>query len=188
MGTPIDQIEYGDDCSICPSLFPPGQTPKLMYLIFHGVEKCNGSLHDPPNDIPFVLEQSPVNPCFWYNPSHPSIYIIVEFHDWYTLVEANFLDPPDEFFNALELSGPCIKDHIANGTDCEHWGYVNGEARVYWEPDSIPFEIAVTQGWTNQSDVLSDRVDCGIDHQIIKLTRRIDKTNVLFLVDCEEFI
>ncbi len=187
MGTPIDEIEYGNDCLICTGLFPAGKTPKYIYIVFEGIEKCEGAFHDPPNGQKFVLEQHPLDHCTWYNSSHPSIYIIVSFTELWTLVEANFLDPPDEFFNSLETASPCVKESISNATDCEGWSYFNGTAKLFWEADGIPYQIAVTMGFTNQSEVLSDRLECGIDHEVIKLCRRCDKTNCLFLVDLEDF-
>jgi hypothetical protein len=187
MGTPVEPIEYRDDCLICPILFPPGKTPKTIHIVFHGIEKCPGTTREPPNDKVFHLGPDPVDNCSWYNPSHPDISIVFTFHYGFTLVTGCFRDTSDSFFNSLEVTPSCVTDGIVNAQDCVSWHYFGGTARVFWEPDSIPFIIASDYGFSNNPDVLFDRLTCGIDHQIIKLARRCDKTNCLFYIDNEEF-
>jgi hypothetical protein len=187
MGTPIDKIEYRDDCLVCPNLFPPGKTPKFIKIVFTGIQKCPGTTKEAPNNRVFILEPNPLDNCSWYNPSHPDYYITVTFSPDMTLVTGTDLEGPTDFFAVLSFNPICITDEISNETTCDFWEYFGGKARLFWEPDSIPFEIGVTMGFTNTDNVLSDRRSCGIDHEIIKLARRSDKTNCLFYIDKEEF-
>lgn len=182
MGTPIEEIEYRDDCLRCPAIFPPGRTPKIMHIVFENVQKCPGTTKEPPNNQVFHLEPDPADNCSWHNPSHPSIYIYLTFWYYWTFVMGKFLEPVDEFFNTFETNPACILSGIANGLTCEYWHYFGGLARVFWEPDALPHQLAVDYALCQMPGGVSDRVPAADGGQCIKLANPIDKTNILVKV------
>jgi len=75
MGTPWDPddppYEFSEnDCPTCtPDLWPEGETAKYVVATFNGIDKCAHAscvaAPEPPNGIPFILEQDPVAFCVW---------------------------------------------------------------------------------------------------------------------------
>lgn len=71
MGTRMTnpEVESGNDCGYCsyePNLvWPPGYTPKTVYVTFHGLNHCPGYSMLLPNGHTFVLKQDPDTPCLW---------------------------------------------------------------------------------------------------------------------------
>jgi len=182
MGTPIEEIEYRGDCLVCPILFPPGKTPKFIYIVFEGIQKCPGTTKEAPNDRVFKLEPNPLNNCSWYNPTHPDYYITVTYDPEFTLVTGTDLEGPTDFFYILGFNPVCITEEILNEITCDFWDYFGGKARVFWEPDALPYTLAVTYGLCQMPGGVSDRVPAAGGGQCIKLANPVDRTNILVKV------
>lgn len=71
MGIRMNQpeIELGNDCGHCSydpnEVWPPGQTPNLVYVTFHGMNLCPGFSMLLPNGRSFKCYQDPDYPCIW---------------------------------------------------------------------------------------------------------------------------
>lgn len=78
---------------------------------------------------------------------------------------------------------------VCNGNTCTGgFGYAMSKAFKHErDADHIPYTLAKTYGLTNLSTVLYDAIPCGIDHQIVRLARKSDKTNILIYCDNQEF-
>ena len=55
---------YGDDCIGCtPGLFPPGETPSFIFVLFENIKSCYQSPHTVPETMLCKLYQVPGLPC-----------------------------------------------------------------------------------------------------------------------------
>lgn len=191
MGTPIDcdtpLIEYGSDCSICTELWKPGQTPKKVHCVFKDIVKCPGwpGYPDPPNDQVFILEQSPYDPCTWLISPASGWAVAWTPNSVWSALQLLWLPESLVYFRA-DILTPCSLEQI-NIASCVTETAYGGSGKIWWEPDNIPLEITCHLGFHHMSGNLFDRVQCGIDHQVIRIANKFDKTNCLFYVDNEVF-
>jgi hypothetical protein len=192
VGTPITPIEYGFDCPYC---FAPGKTPKTIYVVFEGIVACPiivppyGYCTPPPNGQLFTLTQhSEGAPCDWFNQDYTDWYVDYTQSETDSRLWLNHLVPSvGVYFDSGFPLIPCQYD-LANSLDCLHSNGTGGTGRVFWESSGVPEVIATKYGFVTQGTPLYDRRECGIDHQVVKLACRSDKTNILFHCDTQEFV
>lgn len=191
MGTPIDcehpLVEWGNDCDMCPVLFPPGKTPKFVYVAFTGITKCEGAEQEPPNDKLFKLTQSLVWPCSWQNPESAYCLVSLAYYEGYTYLLANLLTPPDVAFDTFETAPSCIVEGIPNALTCPPYHYQGGLAHVWWEPDDIPRELVCHYHFHPLEGNRFDRLILPENKQCIRIANKKDKTNCLFKINTLEF-
>lgn len=202
MGTPIDcsepLFEPGDDCPACtPDVWLPGKTPTIITIYFRNLDACPGN-PIPPNDYGFKVPQ--IAPCAWQLIDAPwyghtwSIHYVTNIDDLETFLELTQTDvaPAVTYFRYQNApmcqpseSGGIIGPNVATcalGQAAE-----GGEANLYWQPDDIPRILTCSYHMQPLAGTLFERTPCGIDHQIIRLANRSDKTNILILIDNEDF-
>jgi hypothetical protein len=183
MGTPVEPIEPGLDCLLC---FILGKTPSKIQVIFEGIEACPGWPVNPPNGTLFNLIQNPSNPCSWFTDPYTDFYVSFEITESYSLLVCTHVtEPGGGVFNGV-INTPCQYSFV-NGYNCTNGDFTGGTGRVLIQPDNIPYQLANDYGMTTRDGMLFDRLPCGIDHQVIKLCCRSDKTNVLIYCDNQEF-
>lgn len=191
MGTPINckipLFTPGADCPHCtPELWLPGKTPKHLSVVFTGVTECPG-YDPPPNDIPFTITQSEADPCYWqsgdivldaytiqimYDASHAYLYLRNKDQAYYWFMSA---EPKCTLLHSNVLT--CAMGNPGEG----------GTGRIWYQPDDIPRQLSCSYHLQPLAGTLFERTWPGMDYQVIRLANRNDKTNILVLVDNEEF-
>lgn len=192
MGLKIPELpdDYGFRCD-CDECWGVGKTPSHVYVTSWDVVACDG--HPVyPNGRTFLLEQDPVDPCFYQGD------IIFEGATWRCYWNVFFLrgehqlselqinrsDPPDiaAFFCEADA---CAVDY-ENQNECRFfWGAEGGKAHVMILPDPIAYALTHQYHFATIPGVLYEHDDCGMDHAWYKLNHRSDKTNVLIYLDKE---
>jgi hypothetical protein len=197
MGRPITDpklIEYGLDCPTCtPSDFDPGKTPAIIKVVFHEITKCGPLGPAPPNGRIFNCFQQTWAACYWWSkwfltdwwvrlmlgPTYSQLVCYYGDYDFRCFLH----DQPETCRHVYVNQLICPPDLYTDGV-----GWAMSPAFKHErDADHIPYVLAVDYGLTNLSTVLYDSLPCGIDHQVVKLVRKSDKTNVLIYCDNQEF-
>lgn len=173
----------GDDCLTC---YASGHTPSHVFMRFLDVDACPGN-PAPPNGLTFTCEQDPVNPCLF------SGSLEIGGNTWVASYVMSVAEAQ------LELSGapakiyfyaeedPCSLDFPTNENTCALWDGENGSCKIK------VFEAAIIIGLTHHyhfvtnPDTRYEFFPCGIDHWNYRLANVNGHTNVLFLIDDEDF-
>jgi len=191
MGTPIDcdtpLVEYGPDCDVCSDLWLPGKTPKFVNIVFKDITVCphDPPWPEPPNDKPFILEQSIHDSCTWFIAPLEGWLVSWTTREIWTNISLIY-KPGDLYYFRDDGLSPCALKHD-NTCACDWGSAYGGTCHIWWEPDNIPLELVCHLGFHKGAGNRFDRVQCGIDHQVIRIANKLDKTNCLFYVDNEEF-
>jgi hypothetical protein len=178
MGTPVEPIEYGNDCEWC---FSISRTPKIIRATFSGIENCPGKDWLLPNNKVFILNQSPENPCSWYNFDATDLTV----HYWRgegfaALNCTNMISPGCEVFFGT-TDNPCDVSFV-NQYTCETGETTDGVGHVWFEPDNWPEVLANEYNFCPNPGTLFDRTPSTDGGQVIKLANRTDKSNVLIKI------
>lgn len=148
MGTLIDspEIEFGDDCNVCVAhpyhLWPPGETPVKIYVVFSGLEPCSGLNEDLPNGRCFTLTQHETVKCRWV---HTDSGWEVILHMWEMVLNSSILSlqQNDGKWAFYQTDMPCREEfHIYTNAYVVCAGplcAINGAAIVSWH--EIPRDI-----------------------------------------------
>jgi len=191
MGTPIEcdkpLFVPGDICVLCPELQPAGRTPKFVNIVFTGLEVCphDPPWPEPPNNKKFRLEQSVEDSCTWHLTPLEGWLVYWTMREMWTNVGLIY-KPGDLYYFRDDGLHPCALYHN-NTSHCDWGSAFGGFCHIWWEPDNIPLELVCHLGFHKGAGNRFDRVQCGIDHQVIRIANKLDKTNCLFYVDNEEF-
>jgi hypothetical protein len=181
MGTPVEPIEYGNDCLLC---FDPSTTPKKIRATFSGIECCPGLDGILPNNTVFILNQSPGDPCAWYNFDYTNLYVAFWVREPFSYLAVNRLVDPIGFVFAGEGTTPCSLS-FSNALECPGNNTTGGVGHVWYEPDNWPEVLANIYNFCPGPGTLFDRTPCTNLDQIIKLANRRDKTNILIRHETE---
>lgn len=195
MGSPIPQppVPTGWNCNDCFAVWPPGTTPATLHVKATGMVLCPGfgppDYPLPPNGIWFHLEQ--FTACHWR--SYDGEGWAVDYrasYDGFAWLQIGWVPRDATYFWNDNLLDPCslLFDNLQT---CGPAGIAaSGGSAVVWDghyKDDIPEIITFDYGFNPVTGNLYERTRCGIDHQCIRIANPRDKTNVIFLVDSEDF-
>ncbi len=183
---PIPPPDYGpgDDCLVC---FAPGHTPNYVFIRFWDIVPC-WEHPDPPNGYTFICKQHDVNPCVFIG--------FLEFggHTWearWDPLESGLrlwkTDPPGLFY-FRGFVDPCVQDFPTNMFTCPDNDAEGGHGHV------DVFTTAVIIGFTSHYHLVTvpgvryEHFECGIAHSCWRLAAKFDHTNILVLLDDQDFV
>jgi len=147
MGTPVVPLELGLNCSLC---FPPGFTPKYVYVVFEDIQNCPESTLPLPNNQVFKLTQQSGDSCTWQNPENP-VWVCTWYHlPTYCILHLVNQENHIEYFTSVGES-PCLR-YFVNGITESHCqipypGVFGGTGRVYYNNDPIPGILCESMGF-----------------------------------------
>lgn len=186
MGTPADKPVYGYNCSSgVPDLWLDGETPRFVTVTFSGIVNCWGTPPDLPPRNSWVLQNSESFPCNWTYSDADGWYV-----EWGIGLAGSILSLQNTTTGQVYFSctDPSVcQTHFVNSLVCPANHYGEGIGDISWGPDTTVMTVADDYGFCPLTGTLYDKISVGIDHSIIKLANRKDKTNCLFYVDEEEF-
>lgn len=154
--------------------------------MFTGMTKCPAGEKTPPNDKFFRCTQRFGQPCVWDAAEDP---------DWRAMLslapgtsELHLIENSTNLYYFLSvISSSCVLKHPENQTVPCVEGANGGRGFACFEPDDIPRELGLHYHFTTLKGNRFDRSFPGLDYQVIRIANKKDKTNILFLVDSEEF-
>lgn len=188
---PPDDYGPGDDCTEC---FESGQTPNYIFVQFHGVVACSTN-PVPPNGVVILCEQNPLKPCEFLG------QFTWRGNSWECLYQMNVLGPGgDQSFLELVVMGlgltayfaadgsPCDIEFPTSYTACPAWGGAGGHGHVRSFSGAVIIGLTHHYHFVTVPGVRYEVDEVGIDHYQMRLATHFDHTNVLMLIEKEEFV
>lgn len=179
MGTPVELIEYGNDCLFC---FLIDKTPKIRWCKFKYIVKCLPEYPDPPNDRIFALYQNPVNPCLWHVTTDDGWHIELENYSAETRLILDFYNTLNLHYFFAMATTPCAQK-IFNESFCPDYGAEGGFGIVWPNYDPIPWTLCEILGFHPGESNLYDKTTTIANMADYRIANKLDKTNVLLRVD-----
>lgn len=182
--TPPPDYGPGDDCLVC---YAPGHTPNYCFIRFWDIESC-GFAPDPPNGCCFVCKQNAINPCVFIGElEFGGETWEARWDAWESGLRLWMTSAPSWFvFRCLEDA--CVQDFPTNEFECNGKEYFGGHGHV------DIFTTAIIIGFTHHYHFVTvpgvkyEHFKCGIDHSCWRLAAKHDHTNILILLDEEDFV
>lgn len=175
----------GADCVPCQGiLWPAGQTPSKVAVIFRGLSPCPGQPH-PPNQHVFILDQTPVFACSW------GIIEDVAFTTWLVRWSASpsnlRLDTypigPKQFYQSTRPA--CSYRHWKNACLCPADAATRGTAIIVPVNNSLSQILAQIHGLDPNTPAWFNSFETAIDHSSCSLQVRPGNTRCKILIDDE---
>lgn len=199
---PDDPDDYvkGLDCLCC---FDLGKTPKYLFIRFWDITACIGN-PKPPNGYTFIAVQHYAHGCAyegeldfggstWRVNLNLCVWYIDKMVSTITLGIVGSEVPA--YFE--EHTTPCTMDFMTNSLTCPDWGGEGGHAHV--EIFGPPIIILLCSGFptihpflphgfgfVTQPKRLYEMKEVGMDHTLVRIATKFDKTRIYFYIDNED--
>lgn len=184
-----DDYGAGLDCLDC---HPAGKAPNYVFVRFWDITACPGKA-DPPNGYTFICAQDPLTPCNYLGElDFGGVHWHCYYHSCFRLgafvYSELILDSIGEGWPSHfgERTDPCTVDFSNPYTTCPGWGGGGGHAHVQVFVPPIIIALTSHLHFVTQPKPLYEIQDVGMDHQLVHLASRYDKTNVLIYIDSQE--
>lgn len=186
-----DDYGIGNDCLACHAA---GETPNYVFVRFWDVEPC-GTNPPAPNGHTFICAQVPGSNChfrgeLWINSVHWKAwyhYRVRIGNWWYSEIGLTIHNPIVGSYY-YEHSDICKVSFNANENFCPDYKGHLGHAHVQVFVPPIIILLSSGYHFVTQPGLLYETQDVGMDHQLVHLASRYDKTNVLIYLDEEELV
>lgn len=186
MGIPIEEPEYGFNCTSCLFCMPIGKTPKYITARFSEIIKCGpGPLPDPPNNQNFILTQTGISaPCEWSNYLHGETptWKVYYYAGWgdddRSVLGMGYTPSSVPVFNAY-TEEQCATIFPANFIYCPDNFYGEGMGVVSFTADPAPEILTETMGMHPGPANVYEKTMTIADLADYRIANKLDKTNVL---------
>lgn len=173
----------GDNCLAC---WSTGKTPNYVFIRFWDISPCPGEA-PPPNGYPFICKQFEHDACqFDGTLEFGGKTWIVFFHALYGQLYL-YLDEPGYPYYFYADGDACALDFVNQLDPCPNFAGEGGRAHITIYTDPILIALTTSYGFCTVPGILYDSFDVTSPNAVYHIAHTGDKTNVLFLIDKDEF-